>query len=424
MEANIKKRPQKGLIDEQKVLDMLRERNPRYSLEQEFYNNQELFDIDMKSIFEREWLFAGLTCEIPDKGNYIAFEVGNNPVMITRGDNGEVYALHNVCRHRGSKICTKHRGKSAKLVCPYHQWTYNMDGELIYAGQEMGSDFDKKKFSLKPIHCKTAGGYIFISLAENPPEIDEFLKDLEHYLEPYDLENAKVAVQSVMMEEANWKLVIENNRECYHCEGSHPELLGSLLEWDDTNDPRASDEFKALVAEKQKIWDENGIPHEHKSAYGNQNRIVRMPLKDGVSAMTMNGEVGCKKLMGRINTPDLGSMRILHLPNSWNHAQGDHLIAFQVIPVAPQLSKVITKWIVHKDAVEGIDYDVDNLRKVWDATNDQDRILGETNQLGINSMAYEPGPYSETYEFGVINFINWYADKMLANLDSGMVDNE
>ncbi|PKF77169.1 Rieske (2Fe-2S) protein [Vibrio sp. vnigr-6D03] len=424
MEANIKKRPQKGLVDEQKVLDMLRERNPRYSLEQEFYNNQELFDIDMKSIFEREWLFAGLTCEIPDKGNYIAFEVGNNPVMITRGDNGEVYALHNVCRHRGSKICTKHRGKSAKLVCPYHQWTYNMDGELIYAGQEMGSDFDKKKFSLKPIHCKTAGGYIFISLAENPPEIDEFLNDLEHYLEPYDLENAKVAIQSVMMEEANWKLVIENNRECYHCEGSHPELLGSLLEWDDTNDPRASDEFKALVAEKQKIWDENGIPHAHKSAYGDQNRIVRMPLKDGVSAMTMNGEVGCKKLMGRINTPDLGSMRILHLPNSWNHAQGDHLIAFQVIPVAPQLSKVITKWVVHKDAVEGIDYDVENLRKVWDATNDQDRILGETNQLGINSMAYEPGPYSETYEFGVINFINWYADKMLANLDSGMAENE
>lgn len=147
------------------------------------------------------------------------------------------------------------KGKVAKLVCPYHQWTYELDGRLLFAGTEMGADFDMKEYGLKPIQVKTAGGYIFISLAENPPAIDDFLATLEHYMEPYDMENAKVAVQTTIREAANWKLVIENNRECYHCNGSHPELLKTLLEWDDVTDPRASQAFKDQVAACTSAWD-------------------------------------------------------------------------------------------------------------------------------------------------------------------------
>lgn len=145
-------------LNREDVTKMLKERLPDYSLEQPFYNDPDLFRIDMEEIFAKEWLFAGLTCEIPKKGNFITLDIGDNPVTIVRGNNGEVNAFHNVCRHRGSKICLKHRGKTAKLVCPYHQWTYELDGSLIYAGSEMGEDFDKKKFPMKKIHCRTAGG--------------------------------------------------------------------------------------------------------------------------------------------------------------------------------------------------------------------------------------------------------------------------
>src|SRR3989338_663516 len=120
--------------------------------------------------------------------------------------------------------------------------------------------------------------------------------------------------------------------------------------------------------------------------------------------------------MGRITDPDLGSMRILHLPHSWNHCMGDHMIVFTVWPISAQETMVTTKWLVHKDAVEGVDYDVARLRQVWDATNDQDRRLAEENQRGINSTAYQPGPYSKTYEFGVVNFIDWYSERLLNNL--------
>ncbi|MFB9887420.1 aromatic ring-hydroxylating oxygenase subunit alpha [Balneatrix alpica] len=404
-----------GQSSREYLAKLLQNRDPGYSLDQPFYKDEAFFRLDMEEIFYKEWLLVGMTCEIPNKGNYFTLQIGENPIIVVRGKEGAIEAFHNVCRHRGSRLCTQHRGKTAKLVCPYHQWTYELDGKLIYAGSEMGQDFDMAKFALKKLNVRQAGGFIFVSLSDNPPAIDSFLASLEEYMEPYDMENTKVAVETTLIEKANWKLVIENNRECYHCSGSHPELLNSLLEWDDTNDPRADDAFKAHVARKVAEWEAEGIPHEHRG-HGLRNRIVRMPLMEGTVSMTMDGSSASKKLMGRIKNPDLGSMRILHLPNSWNHCMGDHLITFRVIPLGPQETMVTTKWLVHKDAVEGVDYDVENMRKVWDATNDQDRTLAEENQRGINSIAYQPGPYSQTYEFGVINFINWYAKRMLENM--------
>lgn len=394
--------------------NMLIKRKPNYSLEQPFYNDERIYKLDIQEIFEKEWIFAGMTCEIPTKGNFITLNIGENPIVIIRGSDGAVHAFFNVCRHRGSRLCVTEKGKVAKLVCPYHKWTYELDGRLLFAGSDMGEQFDLTAHNLKPVNIKVAGGYIFVCLAEQPPEFEAFTKELQHYLEPYDTENLKVAVQSDLVEDANWKLVIENNRECYHCNGSHPELLNSLQQFDDTDDPLATPEYKALVARKQKDWDNMRVPYTLKY-FGKRNRMTRTPLLEGVVSMTMDGKPACTKLMGRITSTDMGSLRILHLPNSWNHWLGDHSIVFRVLPLGPQKTLVTTKWLVHKDAVEGVDYDPANMRKVWDATNDQDRVLAEENQRGINSIAYQPGPYSETFEFGVIDFINWYSDRIIEN---------
>ncbi|WP_151671116.1 aromatic ring-hydroxylating oxygenase subunit alpha [Nitrincola schmidtii] len=393
---------------------MLINRKPNYSLEQPFYNDERIYQLDLQEIFGKEWIFAGMTCEIPSKGNFITLTIGSNPVVLVRGAEGVIHGFFNVCRHRGSRLCVTEKGKVAKLVCPYHKWTYELDGRLLFAGSDMGEQFDLNAHNLKPVNVKVAGGYIFVCLADNPPEFEAFTEELKHYLEPYDVENLKVAVQTDIVEDANWKLVIENNRECYHCNGSHPELLNSLQQFDDTDDPLATPEYKALVAVKQQDWDNMRVPYALKY-FGKRNRMTRTPLLDGVVSMTMDGKPACKKLMGRITSPDLGSLRILHLPNSWNHWMGDHSVVFRVLPLGPQKTLVTTKWLVHKDAVEGVDYDISHMRKVWDATNDQDRVLAEENQRGINSIAYQPGPYSETFEFGVIDFVNWYSDRIIEN---------
>ena len=396
---------------------LLNARKGNLSLPQPLYNDPQMFKVDMQEIFEKEWIFAGMSCELPEKGDFINVSVGQNSVLIVRDAQGDIGAFHNVCRHRGSKLCDSQRGKVANLVCPYHQWTYDLKGNLLFAGTEMGSDFELSEYNLKKVHCQVAGGFVFICLAQGEaPDIAPFIQDIATYMEPYDMENTKVAAQSTIEESANWKLVLENNRECYHCNASHPELLDSLLEWDDTSDPRASKEFIALCEKMAKMWDEQKIPHQHVE-HGLKNRMVRMPLKEGTVAMTIDGEAACKKLMGRITHPEMGSLRILHLPNSWNHMQSDHCVVFQVLPISAQKTLVTTKWLVHKDAVEGVDYDVNRLTQVWDATNEQDKTLAERNQQGINSIGYQPGPYSETFEFGVINFINWYSQTIRDNLD-------
>jgi Rieske 2Fe-2S family protein len=128
--------------------------------------------------------------------------------------------------------------------------------------------------------------------------------------------------------------------------------------------------------------------------------------------MTMDGKPAVQQLLGNLQSKDLGSVRMLSLPNSWNHLQADHAIAFRVLPLGPQLTQVTTWWLVNKDAQEGVDYNCEDMMKVWAATNDQDRILAENNQAGINNKAYEPGPYSPTIEFGVQNFIDWYTGQM------------
>jgi Rieske 2Fe-2S family protein len=403
------------------MLSALDKRLKNHSLEAALYNDPHMFRIDMEEVFQKEWLFVGMTSEIPKKGDYFTVEVGQNPVLVLRDADGNINAFHNTCRHRGSIICSEHRGKVANLVCPYHQWTYDLKGKLLFAGTEMNENFDKTQHGLKPTHCKNAGGFIFVCLGETAPndQFDAFLASLDEYMEPYDVENTKLAAESTMYERANWKLVLENNRECYHCAGSHPELLNTLLEWDDTNDPRAPQDFLDHYTAQAEKWDAEGIPHKHKSFGSSQrNRMVRMPLKKNTKVMTMDGSAACQKMLGRVKNPELGSMRILHLPNSWNHMQSDHFIVFRVLPVSAQESIVTTKWFVHKDAVEGVDYEPEKLRHVWDATNEQDKVLGERNQLGINSMGYRPGPYSETYEFGIINFLEWYANTIKKNLQA------
>lgn len=394
---------------------LLNGRRQNFSLPQPCYNDPRLFKLDMEEIFEKEWIFVGMTCEIPTKGSYITVEIGTNSVIVTRDNKGCVQAFHNVCRHRGSRLCSKTQGKVAKLVCPYHQWTYELDGRLLYAGSDMGSGFDLSEYGLKKVPVKTGGGFILICLGDEPPVVDDYLSALEDYLEPYDMENTKVAIESTVIEQANWKLVIENNRECYHCNGAHPELLNSLQEFDDSEDPRATPEYKALVARKQAEWSAENVPWALRR-FGRRNRLTRTPLLQGTQSMTMDGKPACKKLMGRLKSPDMGSLRILHLPNSWNHFMGDHAVVFRVLPLGPQLTVVTTKWLVHKDAVEGVDYDPAQMRRVWDATNEQDRRLAEENQRGINSKAYQPGPYSETFEYGVIDFVSWYSEQMLNNL--------
>lgn len=389
-------------------------RQPNFSLPQKFYTDQDFYQLDLENIFYREWLFIGHSCEIMKPGDFLAVKIGAYPVIITRGKDSVIRAFHNVCRHRGQQLCTKDKGSGAKLVCPYHQWTYDLDGRLIYA-RDMMKEIDTKQFGLKPVHCEEMAGYIFISLAEQPVPFAEFRAQAESYMAPHDLANAKVAFESTIVEEGNWKLVLENNRECYHCTSNHPELCRVYSDSPTLNgvDNVLEDD---VISTHAKRCEAMGLPSSFRLSERGQHRVARVPFAHNAQSMTLDGKPAVARNLADFPSQDLGSMLLFHFPNTWNHLLADHALSFRVLPISPTQTQVTTKWLVHKDAVEGIDYDLKRMTEVWLATNDQDRKIVEDNQKGILSPAYEPGPYSPLHEGGVIQFIKWYVDLITPRL--------
>ncbi len=396
---------------------LLTSRREGHSLPQAFYKDQSIFDLEMEILFGGEWLFAGHDCEIPEPGDFMVHRIGNLESIVIRGEDGAVRAFHNACRHRGSRICKAEHGTANRLVCPYHQWTYNLDGRLLFA-RDMGPDFDPSHYSLKSIGCESAGGYIFVCYGEQPRDFSTVRSRIEPYMRPHRLEDAKVAWQSSIIENGNWKLVWENNRECYHCSGSHPELCRTF-----TDSPTVTGvengESDSLLQTHWKRCEAAGLPSAFYLDPTGQYRVMRTPLLRDTESFTMSGRSASAKPLGGIREPQIGSMLLFHYPTTWNHLLVDHALSFQVMPIGPQETQVTTKWLVHKDAVEGIDYDLSTLTEVWTATNDQDRTLVEQNQLGVNSPAYEPGPYSPIHENGVSQFVDWYCTAMEARLGTG-----
>ncbi|NVP56304.1 aromatic ring-hydroxylating oxygenase subunit alpha [Mycoplana rhizolycopersici] len=393
------------------VLRRIRNRRGGYSLDQAFYIDQDYYKLDLETIWYRDWLFIGHDCEIPRAGNYFTVQVGDYPVVITRDRQGVIRALHNSCRHRGSRVCTQHKGASAKLVCPYHQWTYELDGTLLFA-RHMAEDFDKSQHGLKQVHCETVGGYIFICLADEAPDFAPYRELAEPYLVRHRLGETKVAFESTIVEKGNWKLVWENNRECYHCAANHPELCRTYPEAPSATGVQGAKDDPVISGHWAKC-EAAGLPSEFRMSPSGQFRLARMPLIGDAESYTMSGARAVRRpLSGDVTESHIGTLLMFHYPTTWNHVLGDHAITFRVLPLGPELTQVTTKWLVNKDAVEGIDYNLEELTHVWTETNDQDRQIVEENAFGIRSPAYEPGPYSPEDEGGVMQFVEWYCQFM------------
>ena len=397
------------------ILTQLDQRRRNYSLSRELYSDEGVYQADLENLWYREWVFAIPSCDIPKTGSNATLQIGEYPIVIVRGADGKIRAFHNVCRHRGQRLCPKQNGTAPKLVCPYHQRTYDLDGRLLFA-RDMGPDFDASQFSLKPVHVRDQGGLVYVCLAENPPEFDRLGGFMDDYVGASGLSDAKVAFSSTIVEQGNWKLVIENNRECYHCGGSHPSLCRS---YSDNPLMTVMEGPNAASPEILAHWDrcdKAGVPARFVNQADMQWRLARVPLLDNAESFTMSTKAAVARRMGTMPWNDAGSLMFYHFPSSWNHFLPDHAIVFRLLPISPTETEVTSKWLVHKDAVEGKDYDLKTLTEVWLATNDEDRRVVEENQKGILSPAYQPGPYSPTQEEGVIHFVDWYVRHMQKHL--------
>ena len=403
------------------LASLIARRQSGYSLPAPFYLSPEVFDADCARIFGRYWIFVGVEPEISKAGQFFTVEIGSDSIVIVRDTDMSVRAFHNVCRHRGARLCNAGSGAFVRLVCPYHQWTYNRRGELVN-NKHMGDDFDRSKFALKAVHVESLAGLLFICLADTPPEDFAVMRAaMEPHLAPHDIANCKVAHQSDLVEQGNWKLTMENNRECYHCRANHPQLTASLYEYGfgfgASPDAHSKvQEFGELVKNEHARWEAAGLPSAEIERLDATTgfRSVRLPLNQSGESQTLDTRVACRKLLGTFTQTNLGGLSFWTQPNSWHHFMSDHVVSFSVWPLAAGKTLLRTRWLVHKDAQQGVDFDVERLTAVWKATNDQDCALVARAHQGISSPAYLPGPYSAYTEDLVDTFCTWYLSHLQA----------
>jgi len=386
------------------VEQLLEQYRSGWSLEQPFYTDQQVFECEWEHIWKKYWLFAGTTAAIPKPGDYFIYTAYKDPVIIIRGNNGEVYAHYNTCRHRGSLICLEEKGNAPKLVCPYHQWVYEKDGSLFKA-RLMPDDFDKSQFGLHPVHINVVEGLIFISLAADPPDFKKVMKDYAPFLQPFRVDAAKVAYTAKYELRTNWKLVAENFRECYHCGPAHPEYCSAVI---GANLKESADEELAV---RRVAWQQKGLQINNVDFRSDTFHFaVRYPLRPGVQSYSLDGKAVAIP-MGDHKDYDAGVLGLVVLPNFWMDAVSDYMWTMRLTAMSPSKTIIDLAWLVDKNAKEGIDYTSERLTDFWRITGEQDWKLCENNFHGVESSHYQPGPYAPI-ELDVAKFVDWYIERM------------
>lgn len=385
--------------------ELIARQKPWYALEQPFYTDPDIYQREIDRILLRSWLYAGHASEIPNTGDYLLLEFANESVIIVRAADGEIYALVNVCRHRGSRICFQRTGNEKRLTCRYHGWTYGLDG-VLHAAAHMPESFDKSGISLKRLHLRVFQGLIFVNFAENPGDFDLVDKELGPRTAPYGLDNTRVAHRESYPIKANWKLAVENYKECYHCAPAHPEYsrAHSLA----LPDEMYEEELEALLVRGTACGLSDDVfnkSYENAGEFGVDRAFERYPLLKGHVTGSRDGKP-VAPLLGAITDWDRGASDFKIGPLLYALAYCDHVVLYRFLPTGLDSCDCDITWLVRGDAEPGKDYELQSLTWLWDVTTKADKRIIEHNHQGVMSRFYEPGPLS-TMEDATNNWNRW-----------------
>jgi phenylpropionate dioxygenase-like ring-hydroxylating dioxygenase large terminal subunit len=392
------------------VKTMLGKWDGEHALPGDVYRDPDLYETEIRSIFLRSWLCIGHQSQILARGDYFLFEIAGESVIVIRDGEGQINALLNVCRHRGSRICDAPTGHESRLVCRYHGWTYGLDGALRAAAQTP-EGFDRSRHGLRRLHARVFMGLIFVNFADDPPAFDPIEDDLAEPLRPYGLDRAKVAHRQNYPIASNWKLAVENYCECYHCAPAHPEYSvghGRAL---------PTEQSESLLVTVMERAPEVGLTRHllrrswlDAGELGVDRGFERYPLLRGHLTGSRDGKP-LAPLLGSITGYD-GGTTDLHLgPMTFGLAYCDHVVLYRFTPRGLRNTDCEITWLVNETAREGVDYDRAGLTWLWDVTTIADKTIIERNQAGVDSRFYVPGPLSPMEDF-TRRFLEWYVVTM------------
>ena len=338
---------------------------PQNTLPARYYTDPENFRREMESFFFRMWICAGRSEQVRKAGDFFLREVAGESIIVTREPAGELRAFYNVCRHRGTRMCREAEGHFAgRIQCPYHGWTYGLDGRLLGA-PHMEESFPHEQYPLNAVRVEEWDGHVFLNLDAAPTALRAQLADLPEKFAPWSMQDLRLYKRVRYEVQANWKLIVTNYNECLHCPVLHP-MLSRISDYlSGTNDP------------------------PQPTYIGGS-----MEFRDAAETMSVDGKRPRACLPGLSGERCQQVLYYTVFPNLLLSLHPDYMMTHTLWPVAVDRTQVICEWHFHPEEMAKPDFQADDAVEFWDITNREDWGISELSQKGISSRAYTPGPYS------------------------------
>lgn len=375
--------------------ELIARQRPGWSLEQPFYMSPDIFDVERRGWLADQWFVIAHVSEIAEPGSYIVRELLGESIVITRDTKGTLHGFYNVCRHRGSRVCDSD-GRGSSLVCPYHAWSFQLDGSLR-AAPALPDDVDRKSLGLHRISVRDIGGFILASLRADPDTLDVAERELVPGLTWHGAPTARIAARRSYPTKANWKLVLENFTECYHCLPAHREYSSVMQHVDALAKLSAPDaeRWRKTVEEwfETEANPDSPLGRNQLQSLGESPVIAaRFPIGNGRQTQTQDGKP-VAPLMGQQTRYDGGVSSFLILPFVYVQAVNDFIRMIQFLPTGAEHTDVVITWLVEGSSTDE-QVDTERMIWLWDVTTRQDKEIIERNAAGVRSAVYQPGPYS------------------------------
>ena len=347
------------------------------------YLDEDRFALERKAIFHTEWFCSGRAEGLESKGDYRLVDIAGERILLVRGEDGLLRGFHNVCRHRGAELVPLDGARTGRFAagirCPYHSWTYRLNGEL-YATPHF--EVDKSCLGLHAADVDEWGGYVFVRATTGGKSLEETLGPVPDRIRRYPMSELRVGHRIDYRVMANWKVILENYNECYHCGGVHPELC--------------------------KI-----VPAFRKGGGGGLDWEEGIRQRDGTNTFTMTGTTD------RAPFPDLDdSEKVSHkgelvYPNLMLSLSMDHAASFTLWPVSAGTTDVVCEFLFHPDEMARDGFDPADAVEFWDLVNRQDWAICESVQRGMASTAFQSGYYApmEDLSLDIRDYVRSRLDK-------------
>lgn len=333
-----------------------------------WYSDPAHYQRELEVFWYNRWVVAAREEEIPNPNDWCVVHIGNQSIVILRDEHAGLRAFHNTCRHRGSVLCTQERGHfgHSRIVCPYHSWTYDLSGRLVATPRRMETpDFNAEEFPLHTVAVQSWGGFVFVHLGANPGSFPDAIGDSDQRFSSYDFPALRTGKRIVVDVRANWKLLVENFSECFHCPPVHRELCSIVTAYQDAG-----------------AWGLRPGP-EAKAEYA-----------AGAVTLTMDGSARLPPFPG-LNADQRQTLYIgeMVLPNLFLNVHPDYVNAHMMFPTGPQSVRIVYDWLFEARHLPLAADDLEHYVELWEITNRQDARNCEWQQQGLQSRAFTHGVY-------------------------------